>query len=425
MDWEELDKNPEYRSLELQFNEQCDWLVGRCRYAKSGRRANSPHGRKEPLCERKGETDDATVCQNESDAECTDNETKCDENGVYTCKDSKWSQPQKCENNYSCNSEKTDCGECTDDTYRCSSSTPTQLQKCVAGEWEDNWGTALEDKSKCAICNNESGVPTNKLSDICTQAEPCNDNGYYRLNDQNEIELCANQKWVEDIQKYNKILKVDFEDDYRFELITNDIKYKEFPQNFHAQFKEDDNNANFDDFLNCVEQKNECKIYVIDDDIVNEQLSSYMPICVDAMIDGYSITQSFPIKINFESYIRPNLILEVQKCEYGCNSDRTACAEDGGSENGIFMSWYTATSGKPSFYKQGDNVANCHTIPSKESSINTCKLENATQICVDIYNDYYVKSSYKIAQNNKTSEVLPCATRCNNEWSDCDGESTP
>ena len=379
-------------------------------------------------CENQVETDDARVCQDESEAGCKDNETKCDENGMYTCNDGTWSAPQKCDNDYSCNSEKTDCGVCTDDTYQCSSSTPAQLQKCIEGRWGTTW-EKTEDERNCDICNKESGIPTNNLSEICSQAEPCNDNGYYRLNDQNEIELCANQKWVEDIQKYNKILKVDFDDDYRFELITNDIKYKEFPQNFHAQFKEDDNNANFDDFLNCVEQKNECKIYVIDDDIVNEQLSSYMPICVDAMIDGYSITQSFPIKINFESYIRPNLILEVQKCEHGCNSDRTACAEDGGAENGIFMSWYTATSGKPSFYKQGNEVANCQNIPTDISS-NKCQLildatNPETQICVDIYDDNYVKSSYKIAQKNKIPEVLPCTTRCNDEWSDCDGESTP
>ncbi len=365
-------------------------------------------------CENQVESDDAKVCQDESEAGCKDNETKCDENGVYTCKDSKWSQPQKCENNYSCNSEKTDCGECTDDTYRCSSSTPAQLQKCIAGEWEDNWETALEDKSKCAICNNESGVPTTVLSKICkeeTSSEKC-ENGYYRLNDQNEIELCADQKWVEDIPEYNKVLIIEG-DTVPFSATLYSKKHS------NTFSIEDLNAAEPNGFINDLNTTSEPFTWWLFDGTIEQT-------CVDAIIyqtetEGNSIT-SVPAKIYPEIDDKKRT---VKRCEYGCNSDRTACAEDGGSENGIFMSWYTATSGKPSFYKQGDNVANCHTIPSKESSINTCKLENATQICVDIYNDYYVKSSYKIAQNNKTSEVLPCATRCNNEWSDCDGESTP
>ncbi len=122
------------------------------------------------------------VCKETSDTSCTENETRCSEDGVtiQTCTDGKeWNDTEFCESGCENGACKTD-ESCTEEATQCSEDATT-VQTCKNGTWVD----ATEP------CENgcENGA--------CIIVEPCTEDATQCAEDGTTVQTCKNGTWVD------------------------------------------------------------------------------------------------------------------------------------------------------------------------------------------------------------------------------------
>gem|GEM_PF-6742774 len=366
------------------------------------------------------------VKNDESTIECVDMpcephcENTVDEHGRIVCANGKPDTTSLCQYNNSCDTMNNQCGECLNHTYQCKMSaagTP-ELLHCEDGLWQ-----SVTDES-CQICKEETSTGKT-ISDVCVaskQNENC-ENGYYTWDEtEKKIKLCANDEWVEDIPEYNKVFifngvnekQTDFEIHTNANIHTGNISTDE--QSLLKLYKHYYNDGNIQDargfisyplYFGCHDS-----LIFIDSGIM---LGSFSWFC---LTDDCSSS-------------------EMKSCTYGCNSNRTRCADDVAEapQNGIFMSYYDtkeepfnielANKGKKFKETQCTSKGSLQYVCSGSDHQNAL----GNQFCIDAYDSKtYVRTSFQVEVQTNTAtrkyKLTKCnsknnTNRCNADWSAC------
>lgn len=364
---------------------------------------------------------------NENDCTGFTGMTRCvDMNGQWiqqTCQNNIWTFQKNCE--YGCNAEMDACGQitsgdpCLENKYKCEYQIESQqyiLYECKGGKWDNGilcpYGCEIDDKSGDGYCKPQNDV---QQQSYCT-------NGYYSWDNQKQtVMLCANNTWTEDIPKYNQLIFYTAADSDSSNVYVCTQSSKKFI--FITGLGESDLKAMLQvlDILPPFVMTFE-EIYpnVCNDGVYFSQLSTY--------------ERSFAMKHIPEEKDQTMLI---KKCQYGCNSNRTMCAEDvaNATQDDIFMSYYD-TKEEP-FDIELANKGNkfketqCTSKGSLQYVCSGSDHQNAlgNQFCIDAYDSKtYVRTSFQVEVQTNTAtrkyKLTKCnsknnTNRCNADWSAC------